>query len=297
MSNDLKDRKGVSVFSRREFLKLCGAVAASLGLSQSAVGDVARVLTTRSRPPVLWIHFSECTGCSCSVLRTVSPWFDELIMNSISLDYHETLMAASGEPAHQILLNAADQYNGEFICVAEGAIPTADGGIYGQVGGMTMYNLATKILPKAKFIIAVGTCASFGGIAAAEPNPTGARSVDTAFRGIVSPVIKVAGCPPNPVNVVAVITDYLLHGTLPELDSLKRPKFAYGTTIHELCPYKSVDLSYRCLSAQGCKGPQSYNNCPSIQFNDGTSFPMKAGHPCIGCSEPNFWDEMSPFKS
>jgi [NiFe] hydrogenase small subunit len=90
-----------------------------------------------------------------------------------------------------------------------------------------------------------------------------------------------------------VIANYLLQGTLPALDADGRPQFAYGKEVHGQCPYREDKT--RCLFEAGCKGKETYNNCPSVKFNDGTSFPMQAGHPCIGCSEPNFWDTMTPF--
>lgn len=283
--------KGVT---RREFLKFCGVVAGALGLGPAFGPRIADALTRPNRPPVLWLHFSECTGCTEAVLRTAAPWFDELIMGTLSLDYHETLMAAAGDTVESILAKASAQYAGEFFCVVEGAVPTAENGIFGMIGGRTMLSIAREICPKAKAIIAAGTCAAYGGLPAAEPNPTGAKGIADALPGLGVPVVNLPGCPPNPINFVGLLAAYLLEDELPRLDRFGRPVFAYGQKVHQTCPFRG-NRNGRCLENDGCKGKYTYNNCPAIQFNEGTSFPMKAGHPCIGCSEPGFWDRMTPF--
>lgn len=280
--------------SRRSFLKYCTAVAAAMGLSPHFGVKIMDALASDNRPPILWLHFAECTGCTEAVLRTTSPFFDDLIIDTISVDYHETIMAASGAQAEDLLYDSADTYAGEFFCVVEGAIPTAENGIYGMVGGKTMLSIAEDICPKAKAVIAIGTCASFGGLPAAYPNPTGAKGVQDALSGSLTvPVINISGCPPNPINVVGTIANYLLFGTLPSLDGNSRPLFAYGNKVHSQCPYREYER--RCLEDFGCKGKACHNNCPTIKFNDETSWPVQSGHPCIGCSEPQFWDTMTPF--
>jgi [NiFe] hydrogenase small subunit len=280
--------------SRRQFLKFCGAVAGALGLEATFGSKIFEAFAAGPRPSVLWLHMAECTGCTEAVLRTSSPGFASLIFDTISLDYHETLMAAAGSTVDGILTSTAESRRGQFFCVVEGAIPTADDGVYGMIGGRTMLSIAQEICPKAKAVIALGNCASYGGLPAAWPNPTGARGVEDALgAGLSVPVVNLPGCPPNPVTFVATLANYLLYGKLPALDDDGRPQFAYGKKVHGQCPYRE-DKS-RCLFQAGCKGKETYNNCPSVKFNDGTSFPMQAGHPCIGCSEPDFWDTMTPF--
>jgi [NiFe] hydrogenase small subunit len=229
------------------------------------------------------------------VLRTSNPPFEQIIFDTISLDYHETLMAAAGEKAESILAESSAQNAGQFFCVVEGAIPTADGGIYGMIGGRTMLSIAQDVCSNAKGIIALGNCASYGGLPAAWPNPTGAMGVEGALGSRIAniPVINLPGCPPNPVNFVATLVNYLISGTELSLDADGRPMFAYGKTVHSLCPYRENES--RCLEDDGCKGKQCYNNCPATKFNDATSWPVQAGHPCIGCSEPDFWDSFTPF--
>ena len=275
--------------SRRSFLKFCSAVAVTIGLGPTGMASVARALTG-PKPIVVWLNFSECTGCSESLLRMSSPTPDSLILDTISLEYHETLMAAAGLAATTHLNDVVTANAGNFFAVVEGSIPTANNGAYGTIGGETMLAIAQRVLPKAKAVIAYGTCSSFGGLAAAAPNPTGAKGVkDLGILGSV-PCVNVSGCPPNPYNLAGVIVNYLLKGTLPALDANGRPTFAYGKTVHSQCP-----RPHGCLEDFGCKGKGCYNNCPSIKFNGGTSFDIQANHHCIGCAEPKFWDVKAPF--
>jgi len=288
-------------------MKYCGMLTATMGLSASFIPKVAEVYAApRQRPPVVWLQFGECTGCSEALLRTMYPWLDELVLEIISLEYHETVMAAAGYQAEDDLKAAIKKYQGKFICIVEGAISTKDNGIYGKIAGKTFLETANEVCRKAGTVISVGNCASFGGIQAAAPNPGGYKGVSDAL-GIKT--VNIPGCPYNPINLVGTLVNYLLLGKLPDLDDLGRPLFAYGTTVHDQCPRRShfendefvkefgskeAEMGY-CLYQMGCKGPDTYNNCPTVKFNDGTSFPIQAGHPCIGCSQPNFWDKMTPF--
>lgn len=298
------EQKGVS---RRDFLKFCSLVSATMGLSSTFIPRIAEALVAAPRPPVVYLAFAECTGCAEATLRTMYPWIDQLVLDIISLDYHETIMAPSGEAAEKSLHDTVTKNQGKFILVVDGAIPTAENGIYGTIGGKTMLEIAKEIVPKAMATICIGTCASFGGIPSAAPNPTGAKSLREAL-GITN-TVNIPGCPPNPINFVGTVVNYLMFGKLPDLDDKGRPLFAYGQTIHDQCPRRShfemgefaesfespeAKKGY-CLQKLGCKGPDTFNNCPSVKFNDGTSWPVQAGHPCIGCSEPGFWDKMTPF--
>ncbi|MBW1818677.1 MAG: hydrogenase small subunit [Deltaproteobacteria bacterium] len=301
---DRLEKKGVS---RRDFMKYCGMLTATMGLSSSFIPKVAEVLAApKQRPPVIWLHFAECTGCSEAVMRSMYPWIDQLVLEILSMEYHETLFAAAGHQMEDILHMAVKKYEGKFICVVEGAVATKYGGAYGKIAGRTFLEIAKDVCPKAAATICIGSCSSFGGIQAAAPNPGGYKSVSDAI-GIKT--LNIPGCPPNPINLVGTVVNYLLLGKLPELDDLGRPLFAYGKTIHDTCPRRShyendefveefgskeAAMGY-CLYSMGCKGPDTYNNCAIAKFNDGTSWPIEAGHPCIGCSEPNFWDKMTPF--
>ncbi|MBL7205627.1 MAG: hydrogenase small subunit [Desulfobacteraceae bacterium] len=305
--NDFYVRLSEKGISRRDFMKFCTALTATIGLSSSFIPKVAEVFAApKQRPPVIWLHFGECTGCSEAAIRSMYPWIDELVLEILALEYHETLMAASGHQAEDALQSAVKKYNGKFICVVEGAIATKYNGAYGKIGGKTFLEIAKDICPKALAVISLGTCAAYGGVQAAAPNPGGYKGVGDALG--IKPV-NIPGCPPNPINLVGTIVNYLLLGKLPACDDIGRPLFAYGKTIHDQCPRRShydndefveefgskeAEMGY-CLYMMGCKGPDTYNNCPIAKFNEGTSWPVEAGHPCIGCSEPNFWDKMSPF--
>ena len=287
------EQRGIS---RRQFLKYCATIAGAIGLGPAFGPKVYAAFAEGTRPPVLWLHFAECTGCTEATLRTTSPSFEQLIFDTISLDYHETLMAAAGKTVEDHLFASAQAYEGNFICVVEGAIPTAENGIYGMIGGHTMQSIAEEVCPKASAIISLGNCASYGGLPAAAPNPTGAVGVEGVIgynSGV--PVVNLPGCPPNPINFVGTVTEILLNGEAPPLDAEGRPLFAYGQRVHDQCPYRHDSSEDKCLEDYGCKGKRCHNNCPTQKFNHATSWPVQAGHPCIGCSEPDFWDVMTPF--
>ncbi|MBG0776568.1 MAG: hydrogenase small subunit [Desulfovibrionaceae bacterium] len=292
--------------SRRKFMKFCTAVAVAMGMGPSFAPEVAKALTKGKKPSVIWLHNAECTGCSEAILRATDPDIGTIILDVLSIDYHETIMAAAGEAAEEALHMAAKNPDG-YVCVVEGGIPTAMHGIHGKIANRTMLEINTEIVPKAQAVIALGTCATYGGVQAAKPNPTKAKGVNDALGSLGVNAINIPGCPPNPINFVGTVVHYLTKG-LPELDDINRPVMFFGKTVHEQCPrVKHFDAGEfapsfgspeaakgYCLYELGCKGPDTYNNCPTVLFNQ-TNFPIQAGHPCIGCSEPNFWDEMSPF--
>ena len=296
--------KGVS---RRDFMKYCTFLTATMGLSSSFVPKVAEVFAApKQRPAVIWLHFGECTGCSESVLRSQYPYVDELVLEVLSVEYHETIMAAAGQQAEDQLHMAMKKYKGQYICVVEGSIATKFDGGYGKIAGRTFLDIAKEVVPNALATISIGNCSCYGGIPAAKPNPGGYKGVTDAI-GVKT--VNVSGCPPNPVNFVGTVVNYLLLGKLPDVDDLGRPLFAYGKTIHDQCPRRGhfendefveefgseeAAMGY-CLYKVGCRGPETYNNCPIVKFNDGTSWPVEAGHPCLGCSEPDFWDRFTPF--
>ncbi len=293
--------------SRRSFLKGCAIAAAALGLSDEMIPKLAEAASSPKRPPVVWLHFQECTGCSESLLRASHPDVARLILDLISLDYHETLMAPAGKQAEEVLDETIKQYKGRFLCVVEGAIPTKDGGVYCKIGGRTGLEIINNVAPKSAAIIAIGTCAAFGGVQAAKPNPTGAVGVRDIIKN--RPIINVPGCPPNPISFLGTLLHYLTFKRFPATDQLGRPLFAYGRRIHDHCERRPHfdegrfveqfgDEAHRkgyCLYKVGCKGPETFSNCPAVRFNDVDVWPVSVGHGCIGCTEPNFWDTMSPF--
>ncbi len=287
---------------RRTFLAFCTKATALAGLSASMVPKVVKAFSTQSRIPVIWLHGLECTGCSESLLRSTQPTVQDLILDLISLEYHNTLQAAAGFQAESIRRQVIREFPGEYLLAVEGATPTNGGGVYCTVGGQTFLSILQETAAQALAVVAYGACAANGGLPGATPNPTGARSVSALIGN--KPVINVPGCPPIAEVMTGVITYYLTNGSLPNLDSDGRPLVYYGNTIHETCarrPYFDAgqfvqrwdDAGARsgwCLYKMGCRGPSTYNACSDLGWNEGVSFCPHAGHPCIGCSEPGFWN-------
>ncbi|MGD2116136.1 MAG: hydrogenase small subunit [Acidobacteriota bacterium] len=283
---------------RRDFLKICTLAAAAVGLPASAGRLMAEEAAKGVKPSVIWLSYQECTGCTETLLRTSHPQLDELILDLISLDYHEALMAPSGHLAEEARMQAMDRHDGQFVLVVEGAIPTKDGGIYCKIGGRTAVDTLQEAAERAGAIVAIGSCASWGGIPSSPPNPTGATGAPQILEG--KTVVSIPGCPPNPYNFLGTVLQYATFGTLPELDELGRPKFSYGRTIHEHCPrrahfdagrfvQKYGDEGHRqgwCLYKMGCKGPQTHAPCSTNHFNEVVgAWPIGTGHPCFGCTE------------
>jgi len=291
-------RNGVS---RRGFLKFCTATASMMALPPSMAPAIAAALDKARRPSVIWLSFQECTGCTESLTRSHSPTLENLIFNHISLDYHHTLQAASGHAAEAAKEEAMHANEGKYLVVVDGSIPLGNPG-YSTTAGISNLQTLEETVAGAAAVIAVGTCAAFGGLPKADPNPTGAVSVSDIVKD--KPVINVSGCPPIPVVITGVLAHYLTFGTLPDLDQYGRPKAFYGTSIHDRCyrrPFYDKGLFANtfddegakrgwCLYKLGCKGPMAYNACATVKWNEGTSWPVESGHGCLGCSEPDFWD-------
>jgi hydrogenase small subunit len=231
--------------SRRAFLQFCSSlmIAAPFGLAitdKKTPEDVAAGLGKVIRPPVIWLAFQDCTGCTETLLRTSHPDLGDLILNVISLEYHETLMAGSGVQAQQALAEAVQKYSGKYICVIEGSIPTRDKGVYMKLAGRPAMDVLAEAGGQAAAVIAIGSCASWGGIPSADPDPTGAVGVADLLSN--KTIINLPGCPPNPYTLLGVVLQYADSGTLPEMDAEKRPKFAYDRDIHEHCPRRRTSM-------------------------------------------------------
>jgi len=294
--------------SRRGFLKFCAATASMMALPPSMVPMIAEALEKARRPSVIWLSFQECTGCTESLTRSHSPTVEGLIFDTISLDYHHTLMAASGTHAEAARKAAMKENEGKYILVVDGSIPTKDPA-FSTIAGISNVDMLQEVAAGAAAIVSVGTCAAFGGIPHAKPNPTGAMPVSELVKD--KPIINVPGCPPIPVVITGVLAQYLTFGAIPELDELGRPLAFYGKSIHDRCyrrPFYDKGLFAEtfddegakkgwCLYKLGCKGPITYNACATTKWNEGTSFPIESGHPCLGCSEPDFWDGGGFYKA
>jgi hydrogenase small subunit len=285
--------------NRRDFLKFCAGVAVTLGLSPALGVKLAEAATAKKRPPVIWLSAQECTGCTESLLRSYHPTIESLILDMISLDYHEALCAGSGHQAEEFKHKSIQENMGEYILVVDGAIPVKDGGVYCMVAGRPILETVKETAEGAAAIIAIGSCAAWGGIPASDPNPTQATSLEEILPD--KAIINIPGCPPNSYNFLSTILYLLTFKKAPELDGKNRPKFAYGRLIHENCerrPHFDAgrfalefgDEGHRqgwCLYKLGCKGPETYANCPAILFGDTGSgaWPVGTGHPCFGCTE------------
>ncbi|MSM40384.1 MAG: hydrogenase small subunit [Geobacter sp.] len=300
----LLERRGVT---RREFMKFCTAMSAALALPPAFAPRIVRALDEVKRPTLVWLEFQSCTGDTEALLRASNPTVAEIVLDILSIDYAETIMAAAGHLAEANLDKVVREEKGTYIAVVEGSIPMKDDGIYCCIAGRTALDRAREVCGGAFATLAVGTCASYGGIPAAAPNPTGAVGVKAAVPSAT--VVNLPGCPLNADNLTATVVHFLLFKKLPATDGLGRPLFAYGKRIHDNCerrPHFDAgqyveawgDQAHRhghCLYKMGCKGPETFHNCPTQRYNDKTSWPVAAGHGCAGCSQPMFWDSMTPL--
>ena len=292
--------------SRRDFIKFCTATTAALALPISFLPRIAAAVED-NRPPLIWVEYQSCSGDSEAFLRANQPTAAEIILDLISVEYADVIMAAAGHQAEEAKHQAMEKYKGQYILVVEGSVPTGAGGGYCTIGGKSAVDDCKELVQNAAATICVGSCATFGGIPAAAPNPTNAVSVGDLVPGAA--IVNLPGCPVNADNLTATIVYFLTFGRLPATDRLGRPLFGYGKRIHDNCERRSHfdagqyaeffgDNGHRqgyCLYKLGCKGPETFHNCPTVRYNEGVSWPVMAGHGCIGCAEPGFWDTMSPF--
>lgn len=298
--------------SRRTFLKFSTITASSLLISGMAAKAFTQALATSTRPSVIWLSFQACTGCSESLLRSGNPMTDRLtaenlILNFISLDFHGTLQVAAGAQAEEARKAAMEANFGNYILIADGGIPTGDGEWMSAESGQSALGLLRETMEGAALVINIGTCSSFGGLPAAAPNPTHAMGVGELMAAGLVPartLLNISGCPPVPEAITGSIAYFLVNGELPPLDNLRRPLLYFGKTVHDCCPrlnhFEAGEFATsfdddgarqgHCLLLLGCKGPDTFNACTTNKWNLGTSSPTQAGHGCIGCSEPAFWD-------
>lgn len=299
---DVLRRQGIS---RRSFLKFCSLTTASLGLSPTVAPQIAHALENKPRTPVIWIEGLECTCCSESFIRSAHPLAKDAVLSLLSLDYHMTLSAAAGEQLRANALETIEKHKGNYILAVEGNPPLNEDGMYCIYYGKPFVETLKKYAKDAKAVIAWGSCASWGCVQAAKPNPTNAVPIDKVITD--KPIIKVPGCPPIAEVMTAIVTYVLTFDRIPELDRQGRPKMFYSQRIHDKCyrrPHfdagqfvekwddEAARMGY-CLYKIGCKGPTTYNACSTTRWNEGVSFPIQSGHGCIGCSEDGFWDKGS----
>ncbi len=292
--------------SRRSFLKFCAAMTATLALPASHVSEIVAAVEAAPRLPLVWLRGQACAGNTAAFLRASDPTTADLMIDLLSVEYHETLMAAAGPAAERSLTDVMEKYPNGYLAVVEGGIPTAEDGIHCLVGGRVFRDIVREVCSGAVATIAVGSCAFDGGTPAASGGVTGAVGVTQVVSG--GALVTLPGCPLNVDNLAATIVHYLTYKQLPPTDGRHRPLFAYGGLIHNQCERRAAfefgqyvtswgDEGAQkgwCLYKMGCKGPEVYANCPTQRYAEGTSWAVRAGHGCIGCTMPGFWDSMGP---
>jgi hydrogenase small subunit len=299
--------------TRRDFIKIAGASLVLLGLSQALTPKVVKALeNSAGKPAVVWLEGQDCAGCVESFLNSLEPPAASILLDTISLRYNETAMAASGYQAEDALAKTVAE--GGYVLIIEGAIPLAEDGRFCMVGGKPFKDIVRECARNAAAIICVGACATYGGIPRSGPTD----AVGYLYRGTQKhhyyddvgdkPVINLPTCPLHPERLVAVIIHYLTFGTVPELDSFQRPLAFYEYNQHENCERRAhfeagrfltdwgdADQQGWCLYLKGCKGPWANQDCWKRLWNGRTNYCIKANIPCVACSEPEFYESVSPM--
>jgi hydrogenase small subunit len=300
--------------SRRDFLKWCGSIAGLLGLSEAMAPTVASAVegaTAGGLKPAIWLEGGLCTGCTESVAQSTYPDVATIVLDILSLNAQDTLSWAQGKQFEEAAVQTAEKNPNKFLLIYEGSVMQGWDGNALRIADKTGLQVLEEFAPKAEAIIAIGSCAVDGGWVKADPNPADATGVLDYLtkKGIKTPVINLPTCPVNPEWVVAMVVDVLLLGELPSMDAQNRPTGIYGQTIHDNCPrrghFENGEFVYTfgseeeakgyCLYAVGCKGPQSYTNCPIVRWNNQVSWCVESGGPCIGCGSFNWVDQNAPF--
>ncbi len=310
----------MSSVSRREFMEWAGRTGAAVALVESMPKSIAFALDEAVKEyPLLWLQFSNCSGCSVSVINTIHPSIENVLLDQIipgyqlALRFQQTVMAASGGLALDALEDTRNRSKGRYVLIVEGAIPKKDNGSYGTLGEkdgqpISQAEHLRRLAPDAMAVLCLGTCACYGGIAAAAPNPSGCVGVGDFFASeeITTPLINIPGCPSHPDWFIGTVAHVLLLG-LPkpeEVDEHGRMKLFYGTTVHRACTnrdYMDEGIMAQkpgeqgCLLEMGCKGPFTMADCPRRSWNSGVNWCIGSGGPCLGCTEPGFPDEFCPF--
>ncbi len=310
MKEDVLSRKLVEELklhrvSRRDFLKYCAATAAVLGLSElEFTTKVVHAMEAASKKPaVIWLEGQDCAGCTISFTQILNPPAASIILDKISLRYHETAMAAAGHQAEKVYHDTVKE--GGYLLIVEGSVPSADDR-FCMVGGRPFREIVEEAAKKAVGIIAVGACATYGGIPAATPSK--GIGLNKALPG--KAVINLPTCPVHPDHLAGTVLYFLTTGKIPELDKIGRPVMYFKESIHDNCRRRGHFDAGRfltdwndpaqkdwCMLQKGCKGPMTNSDCPVRRWNDGINFCIDCGAVCMGCAEPGFYAQMSPLYS
>lgn len=269
-------------------------------LIQNAIEEIRN--GRKKKINLIWLEACGCSGNIISLLNGDAPDVKYFLNEMVDLRYDNSLSQEQGEDAFKNFIDALDT---EFILVVEGAVSLNAGGAYNiiarykdrLISGAEAVKMAGE---KAKYVLAVGTCASYGGISAAKPNPSGSTSVGE-YLG--KEVINVPGCPSHPDWVMGTIAELILFDKI-DLDSDNRPIIFYGVTIHDFCTRRSFfdnkvfakSLGDKeCMFKLGCRGPITRTDCPTRRWNENINWPVGGNTPCIGCARKGFPDGMEPF--
>jgi hydrogenase small subunit len=292
-----------------DFLQLCQDYATADNYELSAkILPVTReylVHHNQAKLPVIWLETSDSGDNNIAFMNTTYPYLNQVFTDMIDLLYSNTFMAAQGSDALSLLADAVATFENSFTLVVEGAVPTKDNGIYNVIartkhGAITALEAVTRLGTTAQYVVAIGTCASFGGASSAAPNISGSVAVNQVLN---REVINISGCPVNPDWFVGTLAHLLMYGK-PDLDELNRPKLFYEFTVHRHCQRRSYfdkkDFAKylgdtECMFSQGCSGPRTSSDCPYRQWINHVSWPVKVNTPCIGCTNQDFPDGSAPF--
>lgn len=296
--------------NRRDFIKYCAAVAALFGLPEFDVTTrVAHALETPEshKPPVMWLEGLACAGCTISLTQSLHPPISSIILDTISLRQHDTIMAASGHLVEQVHDELVKE--GGYILIVEGAIPSADDR-FCMIGGRPFRELVENAAKNATAVLAVGACSAFGGIPRSTPSKGISVSETLKRAKIDKPVVNISTCPVHPDHLLGTILHMLVTGKTPELDSKGRPAMYFGDTrlLHDNCrrrghfdagefltDWNDPKQKDWCLFMKGCKGPLAYIDCGIRRWNDGINFCLDCGGLCQACGEPDFYDKIEPL--
>lgn len=251
---------------------------------------------------LVWLELTGCSGNIISLLNGSNPDFVYLISQMTNFIYNNSLSVNEGQEAMEQLFRVLES---DYILAVEGAVATKENGMYNVIGQfndrwLTALEAVKTLGEKATHVIAVGACATHGGVTAARPNPANCVSVQSVLS---RKVIQLPGCPCHPDWFMGTLAHILLFGE-PQLDSWNRPLMFYSTLIHDRCPRRSYfnqgifaeKLGDKtCMFRLGCRGPVTRTDCPIRQWNQYVNWPIRDDTPCIGCAQFGFPDLMEPF--
>lgn len=212
------------IISRRDFLKITSLATLALGLSQYVLPKKFLSSTSLKKPAVIWLEGQDCAGCTESVLSSLSPDIKDVLINTICLRYHETIMNGTGNIAENVLQAAIEE--GGYVLVVEGSIPIVDDKFL-YIADKPFEEIFVESARNASIIIALGTCAAFGGIPKSTPTIGESVQYFLSKYNISKSYINLPGCPAHPIWFFDTIISYLVGNTI-EVDNLNRPKTITG---------------------------------------------------------------------